>query len=486
MEKKRKEAKGRKSYLILLIIIVLIAAFFRLYALDLRPVHWDEGGAHAFFSRQVFSSYIYDPVFHGPFLYHITGIIFVIFGENIITLRILEALFGIALILLVFMLRKYIGTFGVITASLLLAISASMIYYSKFALHDPFFAFFTLLCMASLLLYSRTKEKDYLYLFALSAGFLVTVKENSYIFFFILFSYFIISLFYKSFRQEIKKVIKNEKKTLLISLILFIIIIILFYSSFFRSLESLLVFFKSIFHWVSASSTGGHVKPFFYFFKLLIRFEFPIFILGILGVITAIISKNKIYKFLAYWAVLTLLIMSLIPYKTPWNIIHLVLPLGILSGIFLQEAWKTKKLRILAVILLFASTIFLVYNAIDLNFYNYSNEKYGLVYVQTGDEINNLLKDVKNYEIKNLLENQNTSILVTADAWWPLPWYWRDKEVLFDESYLNQNNSIELQKYNIIIISKADKDEYEKLLSSYTSKDYHIRGGVDWIAWFKE
>ena len=70
---------------LILISILVIAAFFRLYLLDLRPVHHDEG-INGWFADQLMINgfYRYDPSnYHGPLHYYILFLFGTLFGHNV-------------------------------------------------------------------------------------------------------------------------------------------------------------------------------------------------------------------------------------------------------------------------------------------------------------------------------------------------------------------------------------------------------------------
>src|SRR4029079_8170168 len=80
--------------------IMLLTIFTRLWDLAPRAMHHDES-IHAYFSNWFlktgdFTSDAahgggYDPVYHGPFLYAITGLSFFLFGTNEFTARLAPA-----------------------------------------------------------------------------------------------------------------------------------------------------------------------------------------------------------------------------------------------------------------------------------------------------------------------------------------------------------------------------------------------------------
>ena len=89
-------------------------------------------------------TWVYDPSYHGPFLYFVTAGMFAVFGASDLVARLLPALFGVLLIPLVYCIYRigYINRSQTLIVSLFLAISPDMVYFSRFLRHDIFMLFF--------------------------------------------------------------------------------------------------------------------------------------------------------------------------------------------------------------------------------------------------------------------------------------------------------------------------------------------------------
>jgi predicted membrane-bound mannosyltransferase len=115
---------------IAVILIFVIAAVLRLYNLDLVPLHHDEGVNGNFLVRLVREgAYQYDPEnYHGPTLYYFSAlwpwIVRVLFGRTAaetyglttFAIRMIPAVFGLATIGLIFLLRRHLGTIATLSA----------------------------------------------------------------------------------------------------------------------------------------------------------------------------------------------------------------------------------------------------------------------------------------------------------------------------------------------------------------------------------
>jgi predicted membrane-bound mannosyltransferase len=162
------------------VAVLALAAGLRIWDLGGKPLHHDES-MHAYYSY-VFardpSSYVYDPLLHGPFQFHVAGLIFAVLlglewlfragsvaGHpwiNDATARIAPALFGIGIVGLPYFLRRELGRIGALIAALLLAISPSFVYFSRFLREDIYFNFFMFAMVVCAVRFARGRETRWL------------------------------------------------------------------------------------------------------------------------------------------------------------------------------------------------------------------------------------------------------------------------------------------------------------------------------------
>ena len=140
----------------IILLVFLVGLLIRCISPDLKLFHHDEA-IHAWYTYNLITtgSYLYDPVYHGPLLYYLTGAAFLLFGASDVVARLLPAFFGAAIIPLFWVLHQngWLKKEQAIFASLFFALSPSMVYFSRFLRHDIFQLFFTVCLLVSLLLY---------------------------------------------------------------------------------------------------------------------------------------------------------------------------------------------------------------------------------------------------------------------------------------------------------------------------------------------
>ena len=161
---------------------VIFGAAFATRFIDLgtRALHHDES-IHAQWSWSLIQgTYHHSPVFHGPLYYHVQGLVF-LFGANDYTSRLSAAIFGAALVALPLLLRRKLGPAGTMAAVAFLALSPTMVYYSRFFREDIYMAFFTLLMVVAMWRYIDDGRQRWLYVLAAAFTGNVLTKEGAFL-----------------------------------------------------------------------------------------------------------------------------------------------------------------------------------------------------------------------------------------------------------------------------------------------------------------
>ena len=168
--------------LVLYGVILVIAVTTRFYDLGARVMSHDES-LHALFSFKLYDGegYKHDPLMHGPLQFHLVALSYLLFGDNDFTARIPAALFGVALVMLPYWFRPWLGRLGAIVTSIGLLISPSLLYYDRYIRNESFIVFFTALLALSLFQYLRTRQARWLYWGAAAVSLSLSTKEVAYI-----------------------------------------------------------------------------------------------------------------------------------------------------------------------------------------------------------------------------------------------------------------------------------------------------------------
>lgn len=149
-------------------LLFIVSLFLHLWQLDVKAMHHDEA-IHAWMSFKFFSgvgpftcaagrtaaTYCYDPVYHGPTLYWLTAFSYFLFGIGDAQARLPMAVAGIALVPMAWTLRPFIGRKGAFLAAVLMTISPSILYYTRFLRHDGLVLLWTVFMMIGLFKFLR-------------------------------------------------------------------------------------------------------------------------------------------------------------------------------------------------------------------------------------------------------------------------------------------------------------------------------------------
>ncbi len=175
------------------LILIAAALSMRLWDLGAQALHHDES-LHATYAWYLFQGrgYVHDPMMHGPFQFSGTAIMFLLFGDSEFTTRLLPALFGTALVGLPVLLRGHLGRYGALATSVLLTVSPTMLYFSRFARNDIYMAVWALALVAVMWRYLDTRRLRYLVWASVILALALASKETAYIVAVILGSYLFI------------------------------------------------------------------------------------------------------------------------------------------------------------------------------------------------------------------------------------------------------------------------------------------------------
>ncbi len=169
-----------ETALYILLFIVAVATHF--YDLGARVMSHDES-LHTLYSWNLYAGkgYRHDPLMHGPFLFHITALMYFLFGDNDFTARIATAAFGVALVILPYWFRPWLGRIGALATAVMILISPGLLYYSRYIRHDIFISVWTALMVLAFFQYMRTRANRWLFIGAAAVAFMLSTKEVSFI-----------------------------------------------------------------------------------------------------------------------------------------------------------------------------------------------------------------------------------------------------------------------------------------------------------------
>lgn len=468
------------SFWFAFILIAALACAMRAYDIESRPLHSDEGVNWHFLqemSRTGVYPYSHEN-YHGPAYFWLSFSLTRIFGESVLGMRLASILSGLLLLPVLIVVRPLAGSRFVLLAALLLAVSPSMVFHSRYGIHEMLFILSSALFALNLYRLLQAEDLRCIYFLACALALLIATKET-----------FVITLAavglpalllaagsYRRFMQFIRaEAIHFPQALLLLSSI-----VILFYSSGLRSFKGVRELFFSIPQWIGRGTTSdpGHFKPRMYYLKNLIWETEPylpllftaacLILLFVLFLSPRTVrqslheQRNKFGFFLFSWAVLIGLVYSFIPYKTPWLVINITFPALLFCAWLLNSIWDWQGTFAAAAALVF--TVIVLYAVKSTVTLNYSGSAlpaplakhlhcvpYGspnpFSYVYTSPGMLEVVQRIKEY----WQTHPQAKVLVGTKGYWPLPYYLREKS-LQAGYFVPENIEQYTGEYEIILV----------------------------------
>lgn len=410
--------------------VLLLALCLRLLALDLKPPHFDEG-INGWFLDQMWRQgfYRYDPTnYHGPLYFYLLLLSELLMGRSLNTMRVVTALLSAGIVAIVLLHGRWFGR-AALWAGLALAISPAMVFYGRYAIHESLFVFCQALFLYGYIRWQLEGGRTAILCLVIGIAGSVATKETFFIF---LGTWFIaVGLVYGLQRflpapTAVPPLARApvETRFMVTTLGIAVVAVLTLFSGFFANPVGVRDMLMAFAPWV-ATGTGdasGHEKPFFYWLELLARYEWPL--LAALAASPLLLAHESRWAWrLGATGFGLVLAYSLIPYKTPWLIVGMLMPLSFAFGFLvelgrsrLRASWKLAPAAI-ALVLLASSA----YTMVRLNFRDYANFSEPYVYVQTSTDVSRFMGHLESL-VEQFPEQRNLSILVLSGGPWPLPW----------------------------------------------------------------
>jgi len=245
-------------------------------------------------------------------------------------------------------------------------------------------------------------------------------------------------------RKKIAGKIKGVRLALF-SLVAVVVAAVLF-SSFFKNPQGITDAIKTYTTYFDrATDNGDHIYPWLYYFKLLspdscglcgFRADVWLLAAGLAGSVLSFIQKPglrghiKMIRFMAATNLLLAVVFSAIPYKTPWNMLAFytsnLIP-AVWFFLTLYDKTTRKWMKRLFIIPFSLIILHLSWQTYADNFIHSDDPCNPFVYAHPDEDVFTILNEAEKVaatapEGKNIF----IEIIVPADGYWPLPWYFRN------------------------------------------------------------
>ena len=379
-----------------------VALVLRLIGLDDKAMHHDEA-QHAWFGWRLETGegYSYDPVFHGPVQFYLIAAADFLLGAGDYVTRLPVALVGSIAVFLPFFVRRQLGTVAALTASVALAVGPSYLYVSRFLRED---IHVTTVNLAGLVVLIRFLDKPSrwhpLALLSLVAVAFAT-KETTYITVFVLGLFFAALVFSEAIglgrgvRGVLDTKLVRDIRSLGVAawawgVSAFLIVYTLVFSTFLTNPEGLREgLIGSIDYWLSQQPVARGGQPWFYYLVLIPAYEWPVVLLGAIGIVAVVRRPTSIGALLVWTFVFSLAIYSWASERMPWLVVHSLLPLILLAGVGAQVLWD-QRARGWARVAVAATAVLAVgwvYSSVQLSYFRSADPRELLVQVQSSDDV---------------------------------------------------------------------------------------------------
>jgi uncharacterized protein (TIGR03663 family) len=464
--------KHRAAFVILVCLAGAAAAAMLLPKLTIRPMHTDEA-VHAWKLGDLLERnyYRYDPnEFHGPTLNYLTLPIAHLRGQDTyasldeLTLRLVPAICGIALVLAAMLLLDGLGGWAVAAAAMLTALSLAMSYYSRYYIMEVPLVLFTFLLVAAGYRYARGGRLGWCVLAGLAAGLMYATKET-WVFAIAAMAVALgataiwqgrAALQARPTGDDVPFTLGARRRLwnwrVLAALAVWAVVAGVFFSSFFTNargpLDAVAAYVHAFGRALGGSAEGGnlHLHPWYSYIQWLFYTNYPgrgpvwteafIGVLALAGMAAGFTGRGlgkadgRLVRFLAVYTIVLLGIYTVLPYKTPWCALSPLHGMILLAGAgaaalvrWMPRVW----LKAAVCVVLLAGAAHLGRLTFLTNFRYYADRRNPWVYAHTLSGAVKLGQRAEGLASVDPAGYHMRINVITPDPHdqWPLPWYLR-------------------------------------------------------------
>jgi uncharacterized protein (TIGR03663 family) len=476
-------------------LIVALGAFLRLLLLGIKPPHFDEG-INGWFVDQMTKTgfYKYDPTnYHGPLHFYVLFLSQTLLGRNLWALRLPVVLVSIFCVYLATRFEPILGRNVSRLAALAMAVSPGFVFYGRYSIHEVWLVLFSMLFILGLLGLWKIGSPKYLWCTGMGLAGMILTKET-----YIIHVGCAVIAGGMTWGLHLFRPTKDARparqtwgyQDLALVCGTAIVLIVFFYSGTFLHWSGVKGLYQTFHTWFQTGQNGnGHEKPFYYWLMLIGRYEWPV-ALGLCACALAPFFKSLSIRFIAIYAVGTLLAYSIVHYKTPWCIVSIVWPFLFMFGVAVADIALNR--RLLAWITAIALLSVSLGSAIWLNYFRcstytqddwdktkstveniahfFTTEPY--VYVQTYNDIWKLTRPLEKLTKHNPTYYQLVGHFIRTSTY-PFPWLLGDFPRV---GYYEHDNLPDKVDADFLIVQEDRIEEIEKKLhESYYTDSLTIR-----------
>lgn len=472
------------------IAILAIALFLRVWLIEIKPPHFDEG-VNGWFADQMTATgfYRYDPTnYHGPLHFYAVFLSQTLFGREVWALRLPAILASLLCVWALLRYREFFGGTVAQLAALAMAISPAYVFYGRYSIHESWQVLFSILLLHAILgLWAKGTRRDLVTATIAITGLILT--KETYVLHIGCFALAlgVLLLWQKVVSSRPALALSPQRWTREDAFLcagIAILVIVFFYSGTFHDFSALKGLYTTFAAWFGTGvEAGGHEKTTYdivgplnwYWVALMARYEWPALV-GLVACIRFVFPSDARVRYIAIAAGGVLLAYSIIPYKTPWCIISILWPFYLVGAAAAVEFAQKLTRPSVAWALAFPALAFSLIQCAKLNFKNYTDDSEPYVYVQTYEDIYLFTRPLVDSAKKSPAIFHLPGI-IAMDSYYPLPWMLGDFTQI---GYYKKDQSPPDWNVAFIAIDSTREDEVEnQLVRGYFKRRFHLRSAQD-------
>lgn len=454
------------------VLLVLLSIAAHLWLLDQRPFHSDEA-VHAKLAYDFLhqGDYQYDPTYHGPLLYFIVSLFYLVLGDSDFTARLPSAVLGVLMLALIFRLRRPFGMRTAWFVGLLFTISPLCLYYSRFLRMDMLELFTASACFLSAYRAALHGERRYWLWSAFWAGLAVATKENAYVTMVLAVATAVLTASAcDRFPRpgDVTRLAARHARPLIAAGSIFVLVTVTLYTVALRQPQDWLFAIEAVRFWTGQHHIERIGGPWWYHLFRLGVYEF--LVMGAAAVwILRRAKLRRIELALLIFGLGSLVMYANLGEKVPWLGVHQLWAFFPLAGAQLARtfgpmgSWWGRAVAGAAL----AATVAVSFNA---NFVHPFRSPTGarmeaLHFSETAPELLELAARIT----ARGGDRDRPVASVSGHAVWPLAWYWRDQPVQWRVLK-------EADRPRLVVVNSSFRDELEaELGDDYEYREVQVR-----------
>ncbi len=417
--------------------LLSLALLLRVWDLGSRAFHHDES-IHGWFTHQLAfqGTYVYDPIYHGPVQYYVVAAAFRLLGDSDFSARLPAALGGVGLVAMAMLLRARFGRRAALASGLLLAISPNLLYYTRFCREDAWSLLGTFGLFLWLDRWWATRRVADLALAAVWGAVAFASKENFYVLG-ALMAPAVVAAIWEPGRgfslvpklRALLDLLERHGAAIAGAILLFFTLSEVAYTLFLVHPESGNPVFQAISYWWGQHKVERVGGPKTYYLPRLLQYEFAILLPALVWIALRFRRFSAAERFVSALALSSVLMYAWLGEKTPWLIVHQVLPFIPLAGVAWAALSFSRRRALAVAVPAFAATLL---SALSLSFWNpllspAHPRAESVVFTQTSPEVMPVVAEI----LRSGASGESPAAAVSGEAVWPLSWYLRGLPVLW-------------------------------------------------------